>query len=121
MPIISQLIARDEPLCDGTPGREKGWRAYVTTEAWGYDRNVGGGRRRIHHKSPLFATEDQALAWRPEEPHARDEVTFSGTVNWGAEDTIENVLAAFDEAAASTRQSLAEIASKSLQAMKARP
>jgi hypothetical protein len=31
------------------------------------------------------------------------------------------VLAAFDEAAASTRQSLAEIASKSLQAMKARP
>ena len=50
-------INRNEPLCDGTPRFERGYRAYVDGP-----RNLSNGRHTAY-RSPLMASEADARAW----------------------------------------------------------
>ena len=54
-------IVRDRPLCDGTPRREKGWRA-----VWRHTSTPDGTapfRCGVYLQSPLFRSSDRIRTW----------------------------------------------------------
>ena len=55
-------ISRNAMLCDGTPRREKGYRAYLKWEIEPPSMKFPCGRRG-YQQSPLFASEGEAHAW----------------------------------------------------------
>jgi hypothetical protein len=67
--IVACDIQKDRMLCDGTPRREKGYRAYVTTKGpdlcphfYAY---LGILQKRVY-VSPIFQRREDAEAWLPE-------------------------------------------------------
>lgn len=69
MEIASRTILRNRPLCDGTPRREKGFRAIVETlldsPHPSYACAQSGMRQKCYCTSPLFETEKEARDWTP--------------------------------------------------------
>jgi hypothetical protein len=67
MTVTGKRVIKNRQLCNGTPHREKGWRAFVDTE--GPDRCkrfvYDFGPQRRTWQSPLFDTEAEAKAWLP--------------------------------------------------------
>lgn len=67
--IYGRRIVRNSPLGDGSPAREDGFRAFVSTigpdltfaRVWS---ECGVLQRRVH-RSPLFNTEKDAAEWMP--------------------------------------------------------
>lgn len=57
---MSIRIVKDAPLCDGTPRKERGYRAFVDGP-----RNHNTGRRVIY-RSAIFKTEAGAQEWAHE-------------------------------------------------------
>jgi len=58
---VSRTISRNETICDGTPRRENGFRAYVRTE--GPDVNKYQQSQIRYWQSPLMKTETDATKW----------------------------------------------------------
>jgi hypothetical protein len=61
--IVSRIICRNQMLCDGTPRREKGFRAYVRTI--GPDINKYYQPQSRYYESKLFSNEQDAIKWEP--------------------------------------------------------
>lgn len=65
---LERIITRNQPLCDGSPRREAGFRAVLKYDKIGPKPEFGRGARinTIYIKSELLPTYEDALAWDAE-------------------------------------------------------